>query len=264
VIIAGSGPSLKKNAHLLKDRPAEVKLVSCLHNFGYFTDLGVKVDYWMNLDAGEITVPEMGQGGKESPEYYWDKSKDEVLVTVPQCFPPLLDKWKGKKQFFTTIIPDARVMEEYVSTCDGYKVFYNVGGNALGACLYHARAILGGNPIVFVGADFAFGYNKKFHPFDSPYDAQYSGLMPCPDIYGNRVYTWQSYYNFKCWFEFIAMGGSGNNPGMFINCTEGGILGSYPEGNIMQIQQMPLSVFMAMCSMHKHLDEIVEGNMLLF
>ena len=43
VIIAGSGPSLKQNGHLLKDRPKSVKLVSCLHNFHFFEDREVPI-----------------------------------------------------------------------------------------------------------------------------------------------------------------------------------------------------------------------------
>ena len=46
-IIAGSGPSLKKNAELLKDRNG-IGLVSVLHNFGYFEEIGIVPDYYLN------------------------------------------------------------------------------------------------------------------------------------------------------------------------------------------------------------------------
>jgi hypothetical protein len=127
-----------------------------------------------------------------------------------------------------------------------------------------ARAILGGCPIAFVGADFAFGRDKKFHPFDSPYDKQYDGLIPCTNVFGDRVYTWQSYFNFKSWFEFIAMGGQGNNYAKFFNCTEGGILGAYPQGNIKQIEQLPLELFVKMYDLHRNLPETKDKKMLLF
>jgi len=115
-------------------------------------------------------------------------------------------------------------------------------------------------PIAFVGADFAFGYNKKFHPFDSPYDQQYAGLIPATDVYGNRVYTWQSYYNFKSWFDYQAMGGAGNNPCIYINCTEGGILGAYPNGNIRAIQQMPLDEYIQVYRQHEVLTDLLEDE----
>jgi hypothetical protein len=59
-------------------------------------------------------------------------------------------------------------------------------------------------------------------------------VVRATDVFGHRVKTWQSYYNFKCWFESRAC----SVPGTYINATEGGILGSYPEGNIEQIKQM--------------------------
>jgi hypothetical protein len=63
-------------------------------------------------------------------------------------------------------------------------------------------------------------------------------------VFGNRVKTWQSYNNFKCWFENRCY----SEPGIYINATEGGILGSYPEGNIEQIKQMALSDVIKMYS----------------
>jgi hypothetical protein len=264
VIIAGSGPSLKKNAHLLAKRPKQIKLVSCLHNFGYFEDLGVKADYYLNLDAGDVTIPEMSQGGKQDAESYLEASKDSVLVTATHANPKLHDMWRGEKRWFRTIIPHAEAMQRAEDMSNGFDMFFQVGGNTLGACLYFARAVLGGCPIVYVGADFAFGYDHKFHPFDTPYDKQFSGVIPATDCYGNRVYTWQSYFNFKCWMDHIACGGQGNNPGMVINCTEGGICGAYNEGNIQQVQQMPLEVFLKIYDLHKFLPECKEKKMLLF
>lgn len=264
VIIAGSGPSLKKNAHLLKKRPKEIALVSCLHNFAYFEDLGVKADYYLNLDAGDITIPEMSQGGTKSHDYYVDATKDSVLVTATHANPKLHELWKGEKRWFRTMIPNAEGMVAADKISNGFDTFFQVGGNTLGACLYFARAILGGSPIVYVGADFSFGYNHKFHPFDTPYDNQFSGLIPATDCFGNRVYTWNSYFNFKCWMEYIICGGQGNNPGFFINCTEGGILGSYNEGNIQQLQQMPLETFLKIYDLHKYMPECKEKKMFLF
>jgi len=264
VIIAGSGPSLKKNAALLKDRN-EIGLVSCLHNYGFLEDLGVSADYYVNLDAGPITIDEMYQGGKKDPSYYWDLSKDRVLIAALTSHPDLLTRWKGKILFYNVMAPSPEYYNELKKTID-FPCFFSVGGNTLGACLYFAKAILGGCPITYVGADFSFGYDKKFHSWDSPYDKQYSGLMPCTDVFGNRRYTWASYYGFKNWFEYTACGGKGNQPGMYINCTEGGILGSYPEGNIMQIQQMTLKQFLWMYNLHKKFPEIMskKENTFLF
>jgi len=263
MICAGSGPSLKKNAMLLKGRD-QVGLVSCLHNFGYLEDLECPADYYVTLDSQEITISETFQGGKKDEKYYWDLTKDRTLVSCLVANPKLLEKWQGKILFYNTVIPDDRYMKVIENI--KFNCYFNTGGNALGASYYMARAICGANPIAFIGADFSFSSKKKFHAWDSPYDKMFSGVVPVTDIFGNRVYTWQSYYNFSKWFEFIALGGRGGHPTLFYNCTEGGILGAYPNGNIKQIIQMPLSHFLHSYDHHKMQKEMQNQNssMLLF
>jgi hypothetical protein len=257
-IIAGSGPSLKKNAVELTKRKG-ICLVSCLHNFGYLEDIGAAPEYYLNLDAGEITIPEVFQGGKKEESYYWDATKDRTLLTSLTGNPALHEKWKGKILWFNVVAPDPVYLVKLKEITD-FNVCFSVGGNALGACLYFAKAILGSNPLVFVGADFSFSYSKKFHPFDSPYDKQFSGIIPATDVFGHRVYTWPSYFNFKCWFDYTCCGGKVGYPGQWINCTEGGILGAYPEGNIRQIQQMQLAEFLMAYNgysiLPEHIDKI--------
>jgi hypothetical protein len=210
------------------------------------------------LDSQEITVGETIQGGKKSEDYYWNLTKDRTLVACLVANPKLLEKWQGKILFYNTIIND----KEYLDASNEMKfnLYFNIGGNALGACYYMARSILGACPIALIGADFAFSSKKKFHSWDSPYDKQFSGLVPATDVFGNRVYTWQSYFNFAKWFEFIALGGAGGNPSLFYNCTEGGILGAYPSGNLRNIIQMPLNAFIHSFNQHKTMKELYENN----
>jgi hypothetical protein len=256
-IVAGSGPSLKKNAHLLADRGTrgDISIVSCLHNFGYFVDMGIDADYYVNLDAGNITIPEMSQGGKHSEEFYWERTEGKTLLTVIHGNPELIQRWRGKILFYNVVAAD----QDYIESIRKITKFgdcFNVGGNTLGACMYMAKAILGSSIIGYVGADFSFSYTRKFHPFDSPYDNQFSGVVPWTDIYGNRVWTWRSYLNFKYWFDYIACGGKNGLEGIFFNCTEGGILGSYTEGNILQIRQSTLSSFLNTFNAYRKLPQI--------
>ena len=260
-IVAGSGPSLKRNIKILaKERdPENIGLVSCLHNFAYFMDNDIHPTCFINLDAGDITIPEMSQGGTQPEQFYWDATKNETLVTSVVGKPELIQRWQGKVLFFDSPVPDPVYMADRNKLID-FELYYDVGGNAMGAAYYHARAILGGMPIVFIGADFSFSYMHKFHSFDTPYDQQFSGVIPCTDIFGNRVYTWQSYYNFKCWFDSQSMGGQGNMPVQFINCTEGGILGAYMTGNIRSIQQMSLNDFFVMYNHHKMVPGLIHKD----
>lgn len=248
-IVAGSGPSLKVNGHLLKDR-AGVPLLSCLHNFHYFEDRNIDVDFYVTLDAGPIVIEEVCEGGSHEPDWYWERTKDKTLLAFIGTDPRLFEKWKGKVYFFNCPVPN----DEYkkaINEIEPFHTYISNGGNVLGACLYAAKGIFGGNPIVFVGADFSFSYDKKFHAWDSKYDANLGHVMRTHDIYGNKVLTWQSYANFKSWFDFIVQ----RVPGQWINCTEGGTFGAYPEGNLMALKQMTLADYIDMQSMSEKIKD---------
>jgi len=282
VIIAGSGPSLRKNAIDMK--PCEgygidgktlinhhgrgdIKVVSCLHNFAYFEDRDLMGpdDYYLTLDSGDITIREVYEGGEHDPDWYWDRSADRTLCAYIGTHPDLLSKWKGKVLFFTTPPQSKKIWEE-TDKVFPYKESptFNVGGNALGACLYMARGVLACGPVIFIGADFCFSYTQKFHAWDSPYDSMYSGLVYWVDIWGNRVGTWNSYLGFKKWFDFLACGGQGGNAQMFINATEGGILGAYPEGVIKQFMYMDLKTALHIFNIDKRMPGAMASNQYLF
>lgn len=249
-IIAGSGPSLKYNAHMLKDR-GDIPLVSCLHNFQYFEDLDAAPQFYVSLDAGPITVEEVYEGGKHPPEYYWERTADRTLLAYIGTHPELLRKWKGKIHFFNCPIPDS-VVTNSVNEIEQFHTYVSNGGNVLGACLYLAKVFMGANPVVFIGADFSFGYvksektgNNKFHAWDSKYDKDMGYCIGATDVFGNRIKTWQSYANFAAFFNARAQ----QVPGIWINATEGGILGAFPEGNIHHIRQMTLAQVFEMYNM---------------
>lgn len=237
-ILAGSGPSLKHNGHLLKDRGG-IPLVSCLHNFHYFHDLGIRPEFYVSLDAGYVTVEEVSEGGTKSSEEYWEATKDCTLLAWIGSHPDLLEKWQGKIYFYNCPVPDEAVMSAQ-DALEVFNIFVSTGGNVLGACLNIAKAYLGCAVTAFVGADFCFGYDKKFHGWDSKYDKQMGNCLSVMDVFGNRVKTWPSYNNFKAWFDNISL----TVPGIYINCTEGGTFGAYPQGNIMSVQQMTLAGFL--------------------
>ena len=236
-ILAGSGPSLKNNVEDLKKK-GDIPLISCLHNFHFMVDNEIDVNYFVTLDAGEVTIPEISEGGKLSHEEYLEKTKDYTLLAFVSTSPNLIKAWKGKILWFNCPIPDQKCKEEF----DKVEKFHHLvanGGNVLGAAVYIAKAYLGANPVAYIGADFAFGYDKKFHGWNSKYDAKLGNVMRTVDCYGNKVYTWQSYANFKAWHDQITM----RVPGEWINCSEGGTWGVYPQGLIKSIRHKPLKEF---------------------
>lgn len=233
VVVIGSGPSLKKNAHELKDR-GNMIAISCLHNFHFLEDAGVSADFYVSLDAGEVVVEEVSEGGKRTPEEYWALTKGRTLLCYIGTSPRLLEKWQGEVYFFNAPVPDAE-FEKNIDQIEEFHTMVSNGGNVLGACFYIAKAFMGASIIAFMGADFCFSYDKKFHGWDSKYDANMGHVMRARDVFGIPVYTWKSYFNFKGWFECMAQ----TVPGIYYNCSEGGTLGAYGDGNIRSIIQMP-------------------------
>lgn len=234
VIVAGSGPSLKYNVELLKER-GDLPLVSCLHNFHYFEDNGAAPDYYVTLDAGEVTLEEVSEGGVEGKDY-WDLTKDRTLLAFIGTHPSTLEKWQGEILFYNAPVPDEAYLAA-VKEIEDFNMWVSNGGNVLGAALYITKAIMRSSTTIFVGADFSFGYDRRFHSWGSKYDAKMGHVVPMTDVFGNRVASWPSYANFKAWFDYIAL----NVPGTYINCSEGGCLGAYANGNLQAIKQMDLS-----------------------
>ena len=246
-ILVGSGPSLKNNAADLKLN-CGVPVVSCLHNFHFLEDLGVGADYYVTLDAGPVTIEEVSEGGTKTPEEYWELTEGRTLLAYIATDPGLLEKWRGKIYFFNAPLPDSNLMEE-IDKVEVFRTFVSSGGNVLGACTYIAKGFLGCGALVWLGADFSFSYTNNFHGWDSKYDANLGHCIRLTDVYGNKVKTWQSYANFKAWFDWLVQ----TVPGLYINASEGGCFGSYPEGNIRSLLQMDLKDVFRMFNMSDEL-----------
>lgn len=247
-IVAGAGPSLAKNAAILKNRPKSMCLVSCLHNFHYMEDHGAEVDYYVSLDAGPVTIEEVTEGGSKSAEEYWAATEKRTLVCYIGTIPELLDKWRGRILFFSAPVPSASFRDK-VDSIEIFSQWISNGGNVLGACMYFAKGFLGCQTTIFIGADFSFSneHEIKFHAWDSKYDAAAGNTIRAVDIYGNSCKTWTSYWNFKLWFDYVVY----TLPGIYINATEGGIFGAYREGNIARLLQMDLANVIEMFSIHE-------------
>ena len=324
VICMGSGPSLKHYAKYLiphKEGDREFKgnpgilTLSALHNFAYLTDIGVKVDYWLTLDGGEIVIDEMFDGAsrkipadkisitnllpqtfsyldKEGRKFeippggnkdldksfkellqkavdqnllkiedlpdvvdkahYIEKSKDQKIIAYVGTNPRLWNNWQGEVIWTQSLMPNKDIKRK-MDDIEKYEMIVSSGGNVLGASAYIAKAVFGCNPLIFMGADFSFSYDKKFHSFDSKYDTV-GQAMRVRDIYGNAVYTWASYYGFKQWFDLISM----QVPGVYINCSDG-CMGAYETGNLTSIIQKHINDVLEMYRVSDHLQNTIEN-----
>lgn len=237
-IVIGSGPSLsgaipalKRNAAL--DSP--ITTISCLHNFGYFEDEGVHADYYLSLDSGGVVIDDVSESRNKDGNFYWEATKGKTLLAYISSDPRLWDLWQGDIYLFNCLVPDPGIREEYEKV-EKMTHYVSSGGNALGGCMYVAKAVMGSAKIIYVGADFCFSYNNQFHAYKTHYDTP-GNVVLHSDVYGIPRKTWPSYLNFKFWFDKIAM----TVPGEWVNASEG-LLGAYLGGNLRHFQYMDLDM----------------------
>lgn len=252
-IVLGSGPSLKNSIEALK-KNKDIPVISCLHNFHYLMDNEINVDLWVSLDAGEVTVEEISEGGKKSSDEYLQLTRDQKLAAFVGSHPKLIQSWGGEILWYSAGIPDEQIRKE-MADIEKFEIYVSNGGNVLGAAMYIAKGFWGCNPIAYSGADFCFDYTKKFHPWDSKYDGKIGKAVLLNDIFGNKVYSWQSYVNFKSWFEGVSM----RCPGLWVNCSEGGALGAYPQGLIPSIKQMTMWDYIRMYNISEELEHMAKN-----
>lgn len=248
-IIIGAGPSLEKNAKELKRAKAQgITTLACLHCYPYLHDLGIDIDYYVAVDAVWSQELVISDGGKLTHEEYLASTKDKTLLAATWIHPLLFESWQGKVLLFNAP-QDRGPFDAAVQEIEPFNTNVSCGTTVLGAAFYIAKMIMGSNPICFVGADFAMRADGNQYCWD--YDPKICvNTRDKPkmhvDIYGNAIPTTYGYYYMKHWFDNICI----KTPGIYINCTEGGILGSYPEGNIASIQQMKLKDFFKMYRLH--------------
>lgn len=251
-IVLGAGPSLKENLEGLRmnqESKNPVMVVSCLHNFGYLMDEGIKVDYWVTLDSNNIVLDTITEGRQK--DEYWEETKDQVLLAYTASPTLLLEKWQGKIQFFNTNIPDAEIQRQQ-REIEVFTHFISSGANVLGACMYIAKMVFGSSTIVYVGADFCFSYDNTFYSYKT--DKPIGGYMLWPDIFGIPRKTWPSYMNFKYWFDRCAC----EVPGHWVSCSFG-LLGSYQGGVLRQFEYWQLDQYLERYFMADRVSFMIHG-----
>lgn len=253
-ILVGAGSSLENNMeHLKTAKEMGVAIIASSHSFMYLSDIGVKPDYVVQLDAG-------GQWD----EYLAGDSTGVPLLCDITCNTKQLKAWSGPKFFFSSTLNNrtnaGRFYEmERDRICVKSKLgsIIETGGHVGGAMLTLARTIMQSNKIMFTGYDYCFSPDKKFYPFDKEIDKSWTTDdgekrqsppytdTTIPDIFGEACETDGSYLGFKTILdnsirimkvEQLAKGGDVE----FINACEGGALGAIPGGNSKWMQYLRL------------------------
>ncbi len=143
MVIAGAGPSLKKNGELLRELKGKALIMAAITAYLPLVKMGVIPD--LVIAAERIDLPEYFTYGAE------DKKTRLVLAEVSH--PAMFDRdMLGKFTFFngyvTLSIAQAHLW--------GSSYFASTGGSVTTTAL-DMGVMFGCNPIIFVGQDLAFG-----------------------------------------------------------------------------------------------------------
>jgi len=146
-VIIGAGPSLDKNASLLKKwrgtifSPTSVAFVP--------TKFGHEPEFIVGFDS-------LWQTAEQIKGYTWKKS---TLITHPNVDPLVIKAWKWKKLYFRRMYPKVEYFELILPMMFPFiRLGVVFTGNVVNASVSIA-SFLGYNPIFLVGVDYAY-YNN--------------------------------------------------------------------------------------------------------
>lgn len=239
VIIAGAGPSLQKNAHILREAKGKAVIIAAITAYKPLLKAGVVPDFIIASEKVDL------------PEYftYGEEDRKTRLIVAEVSHPGMFGRdVKEKFVFFNPYVGLSQAHARHW----GSSYFPSTGGSVTTAALDLA-VMMGADPVVLIGQDLSFGENATHAPggvyiaqdvkidrekgkvsIDEDYvtlkDKASSSfdLLWLKGLDGRPVPSKFDWVTFHQWFENYAcalkMQGS---PVRLINATEGG---AYIEG----------------------------------
>ncbi len=214
-IICGAGPSLNKNAHLLKELENKALIIAGGSSLNALYHHGVEPHLGGTIDPNAAQRDRMWRNHFFNlPAFYRNRVHHLALTTLhgPRLY------INGAGGYTIPSWFEKKLGIEDISVDEGHNVI-----NFLTEVAYH----MGCNPIIFVGMDLAYTDKKKYGDgiLINQQENQKSLSEDEPvfnkqDIYGNPVLTEWKWVTESDWLGNYAK----ERPGtQFINATEGGI-----------------------------------------
>ncbi|MFW9969300.1 MAG: motility associated factor glycosyltransferase family protein [Candidatus Odinarchaeota archaeon] len=209
-VIVATGPSLKKNMHLLKGIEDKALILSVDASFKLLMKNGIKPHMVTSLEREHDVRKFFDDFKKEDVE-------DVYMTACPVLYNHVYQSYNGPKiivyrnfDHFKWLKIDKGILDIKLSSSNmAFKI---------------AEA-LGCNPIILIGQDLAYGEDGSTHATEVPFTSEGEGIF---DVKGNikeKVKTNSGWYGFLKAYELDIS----QHKGKVINCTEGGayIQGTY-------------------------------------
>lgn len=224
-VVVSAGPSLDKNAELLREWKGRGAIISVGTALGKCQQLGVAPDLVVALESNDIT------------DQFADKPiiRESSLALLAKCHPKLWDIPAKNIFFYGNFMPDTGWMFSLIQRKEAILGF----SGSVATAAFSIAAFMGCRPIVLIGQDLAYGAAGASHASgigqggdfsvagdklkaarDDP--AQLEGDMVLVDGYhGGKVVTRTNLRNYLLWFEKHIPDLTGRGIRV-INATEGG------------------------------------------
>lgn len=234
VIVAGAGPSLQKNAHILKEARGKAIIIAAITAYRPLLRLGVVPDFVIASEKVDL------------PEYftYGEDDRKTRLILAEVSHPGMFER--DVKEKFVFFNPYVGLSQAHAGLW-GSSYFPSTGGSVTTAAL-DMGVMMGCDPLVLVGQDLSFGENSTHAPggvyisqevridreagkvsIDEDYvtlkDKAKSSfdLLWLKGLDGKPVASKFDWVTFHHWFEgYVANARKQGLASRFINATEGG------------------------------------------
>lgn len=208
-IVVASGPSLKKNIHLLKDIKNKAFIICAESTLKALLENGIKPNMVCSFERTFPTIDSLG-GYKE------EDIKDVYLNAVPVIPDKAFEVYKGPK--FITY----RDVSHF-KWLDIDKGILPIGESTANMAFETAVA-LGCNPIILIGQDLAFGEDGKTTHIDSAFGGADQQMYRDDNLIKIMGNNGEYIYTSDLWFRFLKIyeRDIANYKGKCINSTEGG------------------------------------------
>lgn len=210
-ILVGSSPAIKKQKKELKKARLNDHFIIIASNgaYGWLLDNDIEPDFVMLIEGRYHVVRDV------------KRQSGATLVVSPFVDPAVYDTWKGRIETFP---------------CGGGEGFNDLikkdldeidvaGGNVINCAFLWSYKYLGCRDYISIGMSLC--YYDSYYVDDRSTEHISADLdhIKAVDMTGNIVNTTAPLLLYKTWLETYSRYSGAN----FVNCTEDGILGVYPE-----------------------------------
>lgn len=216
-IMVGASPAVKKNYQRLRDLSKDFLIIACNSVAKFLTQHEIRPDYIFCVEAAEHIIK----------DFDFD-TEGLTLIASPYIPPQVYGVFKG--DIFTYLVGGGETVNELIKEDFGKSAVEIGGGNVVSTGLLWAYKFLTSRYFIFTGMSLCYYDKYYFDDRSTKFVGQdlerlrdnYMAL----DIYGDQVSTTPALTMYKVWLETYLRYAP---DAVFVNSTEDGILGVYPE-----------------------------------